>query len=294
MLLPKFEYHEPATLDEACRITAELRGRGKLLAGGTDLLVNMKKGILSPEDVVSLGRINELAEKSASNGEIRIGACVTADELSQWEDIRKPFRALSTGARGLGSPLIRNLATIGGNIVSARPAADFPPPLMAYGARVVLKTSSGERAVSLDDFFLGPGQTVMEPDEILTEIVIDKPPPYSGSSYIKLGIRKTLEISLVNVAVFIGLDSKDRTINRARVVLGAVAPVPMRAPSAEKILLGEKPGHALFERAGEAAAQESQPIDDFRASAAYRHAMVEVLTQRTLNAAMAGAEENRG
>lgn len=294
MLLPKFEYHEPATLDEACGITAALRERGKLLAGGTDLLVNMKKGILSPEEVVSLGRINELAEKSASNGEIRIGACVTADELSQWGEIRKPLKALSMSAGGLGSPLIRNLATIGGNLVSARPAADFAPPLMAFGASVDLKKSSGERRVSLDDFFLGPGRTVMDPDEILTEIVIDEPPPYSGSSYIKLGIRKTLEISLVNVAVFIGLDTKDRTISRARVVLGAVAPVPMRAFAAERILVGEKPGHALFEKAGEAAAKESKPIDDFRASAEYRRAMVDVLTQRTLNAAMAGEEENRG
>lgn len=285
MLLPTFQYHEPSTLGEACEIMAKLKVDGKVLAGGTDLLVNMKKGIVSPINVVSLDRIGELRKRSFSNGQLRLGACATAAELALSEDIQNHFCALSTGAGGLGSPLIRNLATIGGNLVSARPAADLPPPLIAYSARVVLKKLTGERMVSLDDFFSGPGETVLEPHEILTEIVIEKLPPYSGAGYLKLGIRKTLEISLVNVAASMGLDSRDGAINMARVVLGAVAPVPMRARSAEEILLGEKPGDALFARAGEAAARESEPIDDFRASAAYRRAMVEVLTRRTLHIA---------
>jgi carbon-monoxide dehydrogenase medium subunit len=264
----------------------KLKVDGKVLAGGTDLLVKMKKGIVSPVNVVSLDRIQELRKSSFSNGQLRLGACTTAAELALSEDIRKHFCALSTGARSLGSPLIRNLATLGGNLVSARPAADLPPPLIAYSARVVLKKLTDERMVSLDDFFSGPGETVLEPHEILTEIVIEKLPPYSGAGYLKLGIRKTLEISLVNVAASMGLDCRDGAINMARVVLGAVAPVPMRARSAEEILLGEKPGDALFARAGEAAASESKPIDDFRASAAYRRAMVEVLTRRTLHIAL--------
>jgi CO/xanthine dehydrogenase FAD-binding subunit len=286
MILPKFEYHDPSTLDEACQIMAELKEKARPLAGGTDLLVNMRRGTVSPENVVSLGRIEELRGIHPSNGQLRLGACMTAAEIGQSKEVNDLINPLASGANRLGSPLIRNLATIGGNIVTARPAADFPPPLMAYGASVVLKNSSGKRTISLDNFFRGPGQTVMEPDELLTEITIERPPPYSGGDYIKLGARKTLITSIVNVAAFLSLDGRDGTITSARVVLGAVAPVPVRAPSSEQVLLGENPTDALFLRAAEAAAGDSKPIDDFRGSAEYRRAMVEVLTRRALSMAL--------
>jgi CO/xanthine dehydrogenase FAD-binding subunit len=291
MILPKFEYHDPSTLDEACQIMAELKEKARPLAGGTDLLVNMRRGAVSPEHVVSLGRIEELKGIHPSNGQLRLGACVTAAEIGQSKEVNDLINPLGSGANSLGSPLIRNLATIGGNLVTARPAADLPPPLMAYGASVVLKNSSGKRAISLDNFFRGPGQTVMEPDELLTEIIIEKPPPYSGGDYIKLGARKTLVISIVNVAAFLSLDGRDGTITSARVVLGAVARVPMRTTSSEQVLLGEKPTDALFLRAGKAAAGDSKPIDNFRGSAEYRRAMVEVLTRRALNMALSKAKE---
>ena len=284
MLLPKFEYHEPLTVDEACRILGELGQKAKLLAGGTDLIVNMKKKVLSPTHVVSLSGIADLKGLDSANGTVKLGACLTASEIAQSETIQKLFSALSKGAASLGSPLIRNLATVAGNLVSARPAADFPPPLLAYGARVVLVKSSGERVVPLADFFKGPGQTVMDPDELLTQIILAKPPAGSGAGYFKLGLRKTLEISLTNVAAYLSLDP-DGTIKTARIFLGSVAPTPLRSPSAEKVLTGEKPGETLFERAGEAAAGDSKPIDDFRASAAYKKAMVAVLTKRALNMA---------
>jgi carbon-monoxide dehydrogenase medium subunit len=292
LLLPKFQYHEPSSLEEACQIMAELKEKARPLAGGTDLIANMKKGIISPENVVSLGRIGDLTEKSLSNGQLRVGACMTAAEVAQLKEVQDNFNALRMGAESLGSPLIRNLATIGGNLVTARPAADLPPPLMAYGAQVVLKRSSGERTVALDELFQGPGETVIGPDEVLTEIVIKEPPLHSGASYVKLGVRKALEISLVNVAAFISLDGPNGPITTARVVLGAVAPVPMRAPSAEQVLVGEKPGESLFAKAAEAAAMDSRPIDDFRGSAEYRRDMVEVLTRRTLNMAHTQAKKS--
>lgn len=284
MLLPKFEYHEPLTVDEACRILGELGRKAKLLAGGTDLIVNMKKKVLSPTHVVSLSGIRDLKGLDSANGTVKLGACLTASEIAQSETLQKLFSALSKGAASLGSPLIRNLATVAGNLVSARPAADFPPPLLAYGAQVVLVKSSGERVVPLSDFFKGPGQTVMDPDELLTQIILTKPPAGSGAGYFKLGLRKTLEISLTNAAAYLSLDP-DGTIKTARIFLGSVAPTPLRSPSAEKVLTGEKPGEALFERAGEAAAGDSKPIDDFRASADYKKAMVAVLTKRALNMA---------
>ena len=286
MLLPEFEFHEPSSVGEACRITAQFGGSAKLLAGGTDLIVHMKKGLLSPEHVISLSKISDLKGVASSTGKIRIGACVTVGELCESEEIRKTFSALYTGASNLGSPLIRNLATIAGNLISARPAADLPPPLMAYNAKVVLITGVGEREVGLEDFFTGPGKTMIGPDEILKEIVIEEPRGYSGAGYIKLGVRKALEISLVNVAAFLSLDDPEGIIQSARIVLGAVAPTPLRALAAEKALLGEKPNNSLFVKAGKAAAKESRPIDDFRASAGYRRSMVEVLTTRALGLAL--------
>jgi CO/xanthine dehydrogenase FAD-binding subunit len=287
MILPTFEYHEPSEIQEACTILAELKGSASLIAGGTDLIVNMKKGQISPGDLVSLNRIDGLREKSLDpyNGCARIGACITAAELARFKEIRDRFSALAAGAEALGTPLIRNMATIGGNLVTARPAADLAPPLMAYAASVALSSLTGERVVSLDNFFLGPGQTVIREDEILTEILLDYPPPHSGCAYLKMGIRKTLEIGLVNVAAFLCLDESNRAIQKARIVMGAVAPVPMRATSAEQLLLNQIPENNLFAKAGETAAQESKPIDDFRGSAEYRREMVKVLTKRALSGA---------
>ena len=282
MLLPRFEFHEPATVEEACRILGELGEKAKTLAGGTDLFVNMKKKVLAPEHVVSLDRIESLAELEFSNGTLRIGACAKAAEIADSDAVKTDFPALQEGAGKLGSPLIRNLATVGGNLVSARPAADFPPPLMAYGATLVLRSGKGDRTVALADFIEAPGQTVLAADEILDSIILEKPAPYSGSAYFKLGVREALEISLVNVAVSITTDGLDGPIKAARVVMGSVGPTPLISASSEKTLLGKKPSDALFFAAGEAAAMDSKPIDDFRASADYKRAMVKELTRRAL------------
>lgn len=285
MLLPRFKYHEPENLEDACEILAELKGKASPLAGGTDLLVNMKKGVVSPKHVLSLSRIKELKSMGAKDGHMRIGPCVTAAELAESSDIKNDFMALSVGAAHLGSPLIRNLATVGGNVLSARPAADIPPSLIAYGSKIVLQKKGGERTLTLEQFFNDPGQTVIGPDELLTKFILESPTPYCGSGYVKLGKRKALEISVVNVAAFISLESPDGPIRKARIVLGAVAPVPLRARSSEKVLIGQRPGESLFAKAGAAAARDSKPIDDFRGSAQYRRNMVEVLTKRALTIA---------
>ncbi|MFO7461060.1 MAG: xanthine dehydrogenase family protein subunit M [Desulfatiglandales bacterium] len=286
MRLPDFDYHEPGTLEEACRVMGDLGERARPIAGGTDLLVNMKKGKLSPPNVVSLGKVKELRGISWSDDLLQVGACSTAAFVADSQEIASLFRAVGIAAGSLGSPLIRNLATIGGNLVTARPAADLPPALMACHARVILKSDSGERRVSMDDFFLGPGLTVMKPDEILTRVLIERPPPCSGSSYIKLGKRRALEISIVSVAAFVSLDETRSAIRSSGIVLGAVAPKPLRARSAEELLAGEQPCIPLFREAGEAAARDSMPIDDFRGSADYRRAMVAVLTERALTEAV--------
>lgn len=287
MLIPRFIYHKPSTLKEACEIKGELKDKAMLLAGGTDLIVNMKRGVISPENIISLSDIEELGLHSVDrkNGQTRIGACGTVSSLIR-ERFLLPYSALMTGMEGLGSPIIRNLATIGGNIVTARPAADIPPPLISYNAKAVLTSISGKRELPMDEFFLGPGKTAINDDDILSEIVLDNPSAYSGSAYIKLGTRKALEISIVNVAVFISLEKPDGHIIFARIVMGAVGPVPLRAKTAEELLIGEKPSDKLFSDAGRAASGDSSPIDDFRGSAEYRRDMVKVLTERALKKAL--------
>jgi CO/xanthine dehydrogenase FAD-binding subunit len=285
MLLPKFNFHEPVTVEEVCQILSELGSKASIIAGGTDLLVNMKKAIISPEHLVSISRIDELKEMDSSNGRVKIGTCFTVANLAESEKIKEKLSALAKGAGNLGSPLVRNLATIGGNIGSARPAADLPPALMAYGTKVVLKCSTGDRLVSLDAFFLGPGLTAVKPGEIITEIWVDTPPPHAGAGYINLGVRKAQDCNLVNVSSFISLDEQN-VITDARIVMGCVGPKHLRSPLAEQILIGEKPSQKLFDKAGDAASGDSTPIDDFRGSAKYKKAMVGVLTKRTLDIAL--------
>jgi CO/xanthine dehydrogenase FAD-binding subunit len=285
MPLPKFEYHEPETLEKAAVLMDEIGGEASILAGGTDLLVNMKNGKASPRHVVSLSRIGELKEANTEQRSLTIGAYVTVADLKDLEQVRADFKGLSEAAGSLGSPLVRNLATVGGNLVTARPAADLPPPLIAYGATIALKKETGERTLPLEEFFKGPGETVIEPGEIMCRIVLREPLLYSGGGYVKLGVRRALEISLVNLAAFFALDGPSGPIQEARIVLGAVAPTPIRSPSAEQVLIGERPDEPLFEKAAEAASKDAKPIDDFRASADYRREMVKVLTRKALRQA---------
>jgi CO/xanthine dehydrogenase FAD-binding subunit len=287
--LPKFQYHEPKNLDEAAGLMKELGEEASILAGGTDCLVNLKKRKIAPKHLVYLARIEGLKTIQRGPGSILIGACVTLADLREDGKIKEDFGGLFKAAGLLGSPLIRNLATTGGNIANARPAADLPPPLMAYDASIELKNTGGERILPLREFFLGPGQTVLQPGEILTRILLREPPPCSGGGYAKLGVRNSLEIAIVNVAAFIAMDDLGGEIREARIVLGSVAPKPILAPSAEAVLIGRKPKEEVFERAGIAAAEDAKPIDDFRASASYRREMVKNLTKKALQEAYENA-----
>jgi carbon-monoxide dehydrogenase medium subunit len=283
MLLPKFDYHAPTTIDEACSLLSHYGTKAKVLAGGTDLLVNMKKKLLSPEQIISLNRIEGLGEATTQNGAgLSVGPLSTAAYLAGSKLIQSRVSVLAQGARRLGSPLVRNRATLGGNLITARPASDLATPLLVLSVEVVLKGPKGERTIPLEKFFLGPGQTAIQVDEILTQILI--PMTQGAGAYIKLGSRKALEIALVNAASFLEL-APDGSIKQARVALGAVAPIPMLAPFAAKILVGAKPKNEddpVFQEAAQAAAQDSKPITDHRGSADYRQDMVKILTLRTL------------
>jgi CO/xanthine dehydrogenase FAD-binding subunit len=289
MILPKFEFYEPASVTEACGLLNRHPGQARVIAGGTDLLVNMKKKILNPQHLISLMRVAELARLERSNGTLWIGPAVTVSEIAASETVAKDFCALSQGARALGTPLIRNLATIGGNVGSARPAADLPPSLMVYGAELVLAGPSGERRMPIRDFFKGPGLTAAGDDEIVAAIIVKAPTGYAGAGYLNLGVRKSQDCNIVNVASFLELDDKAERITTARIALGSVGPTPLRALKAENVLQGEKPDEQTFEQAAEAATQDCTPILDFRGSAEYRRDMVRVLTRRTLAMALIDA-----
>jgi len=287
MLLPKFEYHEPSTLEEALTLLSELGGNAKLLAGGTDVLVRMKLKVDRPAHVISISRVPGMDQIVPRNGHaVTIGPTVSAAALARHELIRDRFTPLALAAGRLGAPMIRNRATIGGNLVNARPAADLPPACMVLDTQLKLKSANGERDVSVNEFFKGPGETTIEPHELLVSLHIETPPPWTGGAYIKLGARKTLEISMVNVATLLTLQSPDGPIVNARIALGPTAPTPARAYAAEELLIGQHPSDELFQKAGEVGVGLCTPITDHRGTMEYRCMMIEVLTKRALRSSL--------
>ncbi|RJX34872.1 MAG: xanthine dehydrogenase family protein subunit M [Desulfarculus sp.] len=294
MLLPKFDYHQPRDLPAACGLLAELGPEARVIAGGTDLLVNLKHGRIRPKALVGLERLEELTGLDSGRGRLFIGARTSAAHLAASRSLGGGLRLLAQAAGQLGSPQVRNRATIGGNLCTARPAAELPPPLLCLDARALLAGPQGQREVALSAFFKGPGLTVLGPDEIMRGVVIPRPGLGGGGAYLKLGLRRAMEISLVNVAAFLQLAPDGRTIAQARVALGAVAPTPILSPRAAQALIGQRAGDKLFAAAAEAAARDARPIDDHRGSAAYRRDMVRVLARRALEQAWDQARGRRG
>jgi carbon-monoxide dehydrogenase medium subunit len=280
--LPKFEYHAPASLAEALGCLTRYHN-AKVFAGGTDVFVSMKRREIVPEHLINLKGVEELKHISyhAADG-LRIGGCVTIGELERSEIIKGTFCILDDAIQVMASPQIRNLGTIGGNLCSALPSADTAPPLIAMGASVKLTGSKGERTVLVEEFFKGPGESILEHDEILTEILIPSPPENSGGSYFKLMRRNAMDLAVVSAAAFLILDGNKRLCNNARIALGTVAATPIRASEAEGVVIKKEIDEDLAAEAGKAAAQEARPRSSIRASESYRREMVGVLTKRAI------------
>ena len=279
--MKSFEFYEPTTLAEASRLFAE--AHAQLLAGGTDLVIGMKAYTETPESVISLQKIPGLTGiTTEADNSISIGAMTKVREVELSGDIQQHHTALAEGASEIGSIQIRNLATIGGNIAHASPAADTVAGLLVADAQVDIASADGERSVPIDELFTGPGQTVLTPGEIITRFRL--PSPASGSHYIKHKIREVMDLAFIGVAAAINIDNG--TIADARIGLAAVAPTPIRATAAEALLKGNALTPELLEQAGEAAAAGCSPISDLRCSAEHRREMVDVLTRRTLQYAL--------
>ncbi|HVP05492.1 MAG TPA: xanthine dehydrogenase family protein subunit M [Dehalococcoidia bacterium] len=279
-----FRYHAPATLDEAVALLHELGEAGRPIAGGTDIVVQMKEGHTRfpyPDMIVGLGRIPGLQEIEFSDKDgLRIGAAATMADVAASEEIRARYRALAEGAGVVGSLQTMNMGTVGGNVCNAAPSADTAPALLAFEAEAVVVSPSGRRAQPLHEFFVGPGKTTLKPGEILTELRLPAPPAHTGSAYVRHTPRKQMDIAVVGVAVALTLSGD--TIQRARVALGAVAPTPVRAPRAEAALEGQKATAETFAKAAAAAMSDCSPISDVRGSAEFRRHLVRVLTERML------------
>ena len=278
--MKSFEFYEPTTLAEASRLFAE--EHAQLLAGGTDIIIGMKALTETPETVISLQKLPGLTGITTDRDSINIGAKTKVREVELSADIQQHHTALAEGAAEIGSIQIRNLATIGGNIAHASPAADTVAGLLVADAQVDIASADGERSVPIDKLFTGPGQTVLTPGEIITRFRL--PSPASGSHYIKHKIREVMDLAFIGVAAAVNLDNG--TITDARIGLAAVAPTPIRAVEAEDLLNGNAPTAELLEQAGEAAAAGCSPISDLRCSAEHRREMVDVLTRRTLQYAL--------
>lgn len=283
--MKRFDYYEPETLKEAVTLLGRHNGQASILAGGTDLLIEIKEQIRFPEFVINIKKIPGLDHLTYEDGVgLRIGALVTARAVETSPVIIEKYAGLAQAVIELGSIQIRNRATVIGNLCRASPSADTPPPLIADGALVTIFGPAGERELPLEDFFTGPGQTVLATDEILKEVAVPSPPPRAGKVYIKHGRRKAMELATVGVAVAVNL--KGEVCEHIQIVLGAVAPTPIRARTAEDTLRGTVIDEKAIEAAAHAAMEESRPISDVRSSAEYRREMVRVLTGRAIREAL--------
>jgi len=286
--LDKFEYQAPDSLPEVLRILESEAGGGRVLAGGTDLVVQMKQGLVRPSRLIDVKRVPELnrLEWRAEEG-LRIGAAVPFDRLLAFTGLPEAFGILWQACSLIGSMQIRNRGTIGGNICNAAPSADSAPALLCLGASVLVASSQAERIISLEDFFLAPGKTALADDELLVEIMIPTPAESSAGCYLRHTTREEMDIAMAGTGSFLTLAPRQEHLESARIALGAVAPTPIRARGAETVLTGKAITGEVIEEASMKAAEEAVPISDLRGSQEYRREIVRVLVRRTLMKACA-------
>jgi xanthine dehydrogenase FAD-binding subunit len=281
--MPIKEYLRPATLQATLDLLTSYPGSAKVLAGGTDLLIQQTVES-SPEIIaISLKDVEDLRQiEKTTDGDLFVGAMVRHAEVGQSPLVNQLFPALAKASHWVGSPSIRNLATIGGNICNASPSADTAPPLLAYEAKAIIVDSLSERAIGIEEFFTGPSTNVLKRGEILKGFLLT-PKPGWIAEYEKLGLRKAMEIAIVNGCVAMAVN-EHRVCSGIRIALGAVAPTPIRAKKAESLLKDKKVTPELIQGCGEAAVEETKPISDIRASADYRKKMVCFLVKKMVSA----------
>jgi len=280
--MKQFTYLVPRSLDEAISFHEAHGERAKYVAGGTDVLVKIKEGKILPDYLISLRHIlgQDRPLLNQETGELYIGSFVTHRMIEKSAIVRIHYPILHDAIRNIGSVQIRNVATIGGNLVNAVPSADGAIPLITLDSTANIQGPKGERSVDLARFFLGPGLCDLERSEILIEIVVPPLLPRTGSAYIKFGRREAMELPMLGVGILLSLDESSVTCVKARICLGVAAPTPIRALEAEAFLVGKSIDGGTLEEAGKIAAKESRVRDSIRGVAWYRREMVGVLVKR--------------
>ncbi len=280
--LPRFEYLRPGSLDEVLSLLAEHGKAARLLAGGTDLLPQLKRReVRAPRYVIDLKGLPDLDSISwdQQNG-MRIGALATIAAIEHSQEVRKYAPSLVDAAASMASPQVRNRGTFAGNICSAVPSADSAPSLLALNATVELKSAKGARTIPIEEFFTGPRQTALRDDEMLAAIYVPRLEPGTRSVYLKLSPRHAMDLAVVGVAVSASVSNG--VCRQVKIALGAVAPTPVRSKRSEEILEGRAPAEAIIDEASQVAVTQCNPIDDHRASAEYRCDMIYAMTKRAL------------
>jgi carbon-monoxide dehydrogenase medium subunit len=277
-----FTYLSPKSVEEAIQLYGRHSETAKYMAGGTDVMVKIKDGWMAPDFLISLKKIAPLCElhKNDATGELSIGALVTHACLENSLTIKNEYPILHDAVSNIGSLQVRNMGTIGGNLINAVPSADGAIPLIALDGIALLQGPFGERSCDVKDLFVAPYQTILKPGEILTKIILPAQAPNTGSAYIKFGRRAAMELPLIGIGVLLVLDEDRHTCTRARICLGVAAPVPMRAFEAERLLEGKKIDAHLLAEAGKTAADESRVRDSVRGKAWHRREMIRVQVRR--------------
>jgi carbon-monoxide dehydrogenase medium subunit len=291
--LPEFDYLKPASLAEASRVLAEHDGRARPFMGGTDIFVRMRDGFVRPELLVDVKHLPGMrGVLYDEQGGLTIGAATTLNEIVRHPDVQTCYPLLAEAANSVASYQIRNRASLGGNLCNASPAADTAPAALLLEASLVLYGPGGEREIPSGEFFLGPGATAMRPGELVIAIRFPVPPSGGAGKYLKLGRNKAGDLAIAGVAV-LGFRNGGASGYSFRIGLASVAPVPLRVSEAEEALAANGPTEEAFALAAEKAMEAATPIDDVRASAAYRKAMVRALTLRALCEVWARMEEDK-
>lgn len=280
----RFDYLEPESIKEALALLSQYRGKSKIMAGGTDLMLQVRNRAIKPEYVVDITRIPGLDYITFDDHQgLRLGALTTIRALETSIELQRMFPIISQAASQLGSVAIRNVATVGGNLCNALPSAETSQALVALSAQVRIIGSGGERTVPLEGFFTGVGKTLLQPDEVLLEILVPEPAPHTAGIYIKHSPRGPIDLAIVNITVVMTMEPDHKVCRDAKIVLGAVCPTPLRARKAEDMLKGKRVDGALIDRVAQVASDEAQPRHgSIRGSFEYKKEMVRVLTGRVI------------
>lgn len=291
-ILHEFEYHSPSKLSEALELLEKFGDKAKILAGGTDLIIQLKENMIQTDNIININGIDELKGIVCEPGKgAVVGATSTIESIEFSEELNKKFGALSFAAAGLGSNQVRCMSTIGGNCCNASPCADTVASLCAYCAKAVISGKNGEREMPVEDFILGNRKISLERGEMVTKFVLPEPKAKSACRYNYVGLRDAMEIDLVNMAISITLDSDGETIKEAKAVMGSVYYKPLVSHAIKELLEGNKLTDELIAKVGKAAQDDAKPISDVRASAEYRREVIDALACKIVKETYEAAKE---